>query len=182
MSDDIWDRLIAGAENDAGDRRVAMPTHRPSVAVLACSDARVPPSLVFDQPADELFVVRIAGNTASPVAIASLEYAVDHLGVELIVVLGHTHCGAVTAAAAGLCAGTLGPVVKPICHLAHECPDATPAQLETLNVQRTVDDVTRAGGTISDFVRRGRLDVKGAIFDLDEATVRLVDVAPSTTP
>ncbi len=174
MSDDVWQNLLEGAERSSSAQRAAMQDHRPSVAVLSCSDARVPPSVVFDQPAGELFVVRIAGNTASSTAVASLEYAVAHLGVELIVVLGHTHCGAVGAAAAGVCSGVLSPVVGPICELAHEHPEATPAELETLNVERTVETLQHAGGAITEAYLGGRLAIRGAIFDLDHAALRTV--------
>lgn len=174
MSEDVWHNLLEGAERSSSAQRAAMQDHRPSVAVLSCSDARVPPSVVFDQPAGELFVVRIAGNTASSTAVASLEYAVAHLGVELIVVLGHTHCGAVAAAAAGVCSGVLSPVVGPICQLAHDHPEATPTELESLNVERTVDTLKQAGGAITEAHLGGRLVIKGAIFDLDHAALRPV--------
>jgi len=69
--------------------------------VLSCSDSRVPPELVFDQTLGDLFVVRAAGNIAGPLGLASLEYAFDHLGSTVLVVLGPTKCGAVTAACSG---------------------------------------------------------------------------------
>jgi len=174
MSEEVWGNLVEGARRSSSARRAAMQDHRPSVAVLSCSDARVPPSVVFDQPAGELFVVRIAGNTASPPAIASLEYAVAQLGVELIVVLGHTHCGAVGAAAAGVCSGVLSPVVEPICQLAHEHPEATSSELEAMNVARTVETLEQAGGAITEAHLGGRLVIKGALFDLDQAALRTV--------
>lgn len=70
----------------------------PAVAVLGCADSRVGPELVFDQPRSVLFVCRVAGNTASDEVVGSLEYAVQVLGSKVIVVLGHTQCGAVKAA------------------------------------------------------------------------------------
>lgn len=70
----------------------------PYAIVLSCSDSRVPPELVFDKAPGDLFVVRVAGNTVDPIILASIEYAVVHLGAPLIVVLGHERCGAVTAA------------------------------------------------------------------------------------
>ena len=178
MSDEVWRNLLAGAERSATAGRTAMQEHHPSVAVLSCSDARVPPSVVFDQPAGELFVVRIAGNTASATAIASLEYAVAHLGVDLIVVLGHTHCGAVAAAADGVCSGVLSPVVGPICELVRHHPEATRTELEAMNVARTVEELTRAGGAITARHLDGSLDIKGAVFDLDSGVLR--PVSPPT--
>lgn len=71
---------------------------KPHTIILSCSDSRVPPELIFDQKLGELFVVRTAGESSDYSAIASIEYAVEHLGTKLIVVMGHTHCGAVKAA------------------------------------------------------------------------------------
>jgi carbonic anhydrase len=74
--------------------------HEPFAAVLGCSDARVPPELVFGQAANDLFVVRVAGNVPGVECVGSIDYAIAHLHtVRLVVVLGHTSCGAVTAAA-----------------------------------------------------------------------------------
>ncbi|MDP7009155.1 MAG: carbonic anhydrase [Phycisphaerales bacterium] len=70
----------------------------PFAAILCCADSRIAPEIVFDQPLGELFVCRVAGNVPTPEIIESLEYAVGHLGVQLIVVAGHASCGAVTAA------------------------------------------------------------------------------------
>jgi carbonic anhydrase len=70
----------------------------PAAAVLACSDSRVAPESIFDQGLGELFVVRVAGNVVDSTVLASLEYAVEHLGVRLILVVGHSSCGAVTSA------------------------------------------------------------------------------------
>jgi carbonic anhydrase len=69
----------------------------PRVIVLTCSDSRVPPDLVFDQNLGDLFVIRAAGNVADAIELGSIEYAVEHLGNTLLVVLGHERCGAVTA-------------------------------------------------------------------------------------
>ena len=87
----------------------------PIAAVVCCSDSRVSPELVFDQGLGDLFVVRCAGNTVDAVSMGSLEYAVEHLGVHLIIVMGHEKCGAVKAALAGEpLPGSVPAVVKPI--------------------------------------------------------------------
>src|SRR5208282_1726013 len=70
-------------------RRALAKGQQPEVAVLSCSDSRVPPEILFDQGLGDLFVVRTAGNSADPIGIGSLEYAVEHLGSTVIVVLGH---------------------------------------------------------------------------------------------
>src|SRR5262245_64437150 len=87
----------------------------PFAAVLACADSRVPVELVFDQPIGQIFVTRVAGNVVSPEIIASLEYAVAVLGVEVILVLGHTNCGAVKAAlTAGAVPGQISALYPPL--------------------------------------------------------------------
>jgi carbonic anhydrase len=82
-------------------RQALAKSQHPKAMVLSCSDSRVPPESVFDQTLGDLFVVRAAGNIAGRLGLASLEYAFDHLGSSVLVVLGHTKCGAVTAACSG---------------------------------------------------------------------------------
>ena len=156
------------------------PEHRPVAAVLSCSDARVSPNLVFDQHGGRLFVVRIAGNTAVPAALASLDFAVDALGVELLLVLGHTGCGAVQAAVAGTCGGHLASVVEPICRVAREMPDATVDELVRANVSATMADLADHDGPVGQAFRDGRLTIEGAVHDLSSGGLQLV--ARSATP
>ena len=170
---ETWRRMRAASDARAAGTD-APPEHRPRVAVLSCSDARVPPSLVFDRPAGELFAVRIAGNTAAPAAVASLEYAVEHLGVELLVVLGHSGCGAVAAALDGTCDGSLEPIVSPLCSLARRSGLTDAATLTERNVAATIDDLTAASPAIAAARTQGRLAVRGAVYDL--ATGRVTDV------
>jgi carbonic anhydrase len=70
----------------------------PFAAIIRCADSRVAPEIVFDQPLGNLFVCGVAGNVPTPEIVESIEYAVGHLGTSLIVVMGHSNCGAVTAA------------------------------------------------------------------------------------
>ena len=86
---------------DPGRRGDLTGGQSPFAIVLSCADSRVVPELVFDTGLGELFVVRVAGNVANTSSIASIEYAVAHLGTKLIVVLGHESCGAVSAAMGG---------------------------------------------------------------------------------
>jgi len=159
-----------------------LPVHEPVAAILACSDARVPPSVVFGQDAGQVFVVRIAGNTASPAALASLDYAVAVLGVELLVVLGHTGCGAVQAAADGTCGGNLAPIVEPICRLAAAAPTATVDELVVANVLATMEDLAHHGGPVGDAVRSRRLDLRGAVHDLRSGELDLLTPEPFQQP
>jgi carbonic anhydrase len=86
---------------DSSRRKAVVDGQNPFAVILTCSDSRIVPELIFDTGIGELFVIRVAGNIANPSSIASIEYAVAHLEVKLIVVLGHQNCGAVTAALAG---------------------------------------------------------------------------------
>lgn len=85
---------------DSTRRRAIVGGQDPFAIILTCSDSRVVPELIFDTGIGELFVIRVAGNIANTSSIASIEYAVAHLNVKLIIVLGHQSCGAVTAALA----------------------------------------------------------------------------------
>ncbi len=146
---EAWAELLGSHERSRDSGRQDVPTHAPRAAVLACSDARVPPSVVFDQPAGSLFVVRVAGNVATPSAIASLDYAVAELGVGLVVVLGHTGCGAVTAALAGDCDGFLAPITRQLCEMLSEHDTLDAANLARRNVERSLDTLaapTRRSG------------------------------------
>ena len=120
--------------NHSDDARRASQTggQAPFAIILSCADSRVVPELVFDQGIGDIFVIRVAGNTANPSSIASIEYAVAHLGSKLIVVLGHESCGACGAALAG---GDNGP------NLNHLLSFITPAvnQSGTKNVNDVVD-------------------------------------------
>jgi carbonic anhydrase len=177
MDSSAWDRLVTAHEHARPDTTGALLAHVPSAAVLACSDARVPPSVIFDQPAGSLFVVRIAGNTATPAALASLDYAVAQLGVELVVVLGHSECGAVHAASTGTCGGHLAPIVAPICEISRANPTASAARLVALNVAQAVRDLVAHDGPTGVAARSGSLQVRGAVHDLRTAT--LVDMTSS---
>ena len=86
---------------DSFRRNEVLDSQNPFAVILTCSDSRIVPELIFGTGIGELFVIRVAGNVANPSSIASIEYAVAHLGVKLIVVLGHQNCGAVTAALKG---------------------------------------------------------------------------------
>ena len=87
---------------DSSRRKETVSGQKPFAVVLTCSDSRIVPELIFDTGIGELFVIRVAGNVANTSSIASIEYAVAHLNVKSIVVLGHQNCGAVTAALSGI--------------------------------------------------------------------------------
>ena len=110
-ADQIWNSLMEGNQrfvagkpltrDIVSQRRRLEKTQSPPVSVLSCSDSRLPAEAIFDQGLGGLFVVRVAGNSADPMGIGSLEFAVRILGTRVIVVLGHQRCGGVTAACSG---------------------------------------------------------------------------------
>lgn len=110
-AEEVWSSLMAGNKRFVAGkpqaRALAALRHKlvagqsPKAIILSCSDSRVGPELIFDQSLGDIFVVRTAGNVADPVALGSIEYAVEHLHSPLLVVLGHQKCGAVSAACSG---------------------------------------------------------------------------------
>ena len=96
----VSDSLDGKLQNSSRRTELESGQH-PFAIILSCADSRVVPELAFDTGLGEIFVIRVAGNTANTSSIASIEYAVAHLGVNLIVVLGHESCGAVTAVITG---------------------------------------------------------------------------------
>ncbi len=123
---EVLDQLLEGNRRFAGSsllhphqdtaRRSECSTgQKPVAAVLGCADSRVPPEVLFDCGIGDLFIIRNAGTVLDDSSVASIEYAVDHLKVPLLMVLGHTSCGAVTAAVKGVEApGALGRVLGSI--------------------------------------------------------------------
>merc|ERR1712226_1660177 len=95
----FWTGQATRPEKSAFERRALISKQFPSVAILGCSDSRVPVEIIFDQGLGDLFVVRVAGNCLDTTTTASLQYAVCHLGVKVLLVLGHEGCGAIKAAA-----------------------------------------------------------------------------------
>ncbi len=153
----------------------------PYAIILSCSDSRVPPELVFDAGLGDLFIVRVAGNTADDAAIGSIEYAVEHLGANLIVVLGHERCGAVKAAveSAGSTApapGHLGAVLSPIAPAvaATKGQAGDPVDLTVReNVSRVVAQLKACKPLLAERVAAGKLQVIGGRYDLDTGVTEL---------
>lgn len=178
----VWNDLVAAHATSNEPRDGNYPEHRPVAAVLACSDARVPPSILFGRTPGEFFEVRIAGNSATADAVASLTYAVDHLEVPLVMVLGHTGCGAVGAALSDDVPDDLRAVVEPITEVFSD-PDVTPDDPDEvvvanvrLNMRRLANDRGPIGKAIAD----SRVELRGAVHDL--RTNRLVDVTDDDDP
>jgi len=185
-ADQIWNQLVAGnhrfatgkdaPHNLQAERKSLTKTQHPQVAVLSCSDSRVPPELIFDTGLGDLFVVRSAGEDDDAILIGSLEYAVEHLGSTVIVVMGHEGCGAVTAACSGEKADSenLEAVVSPI---APSCSKVDRAKPETLDlavrdhVHRVSQEILARSELLRKAAEEHKLVVIEAYYSLDTGEV-----------
>jgi carbonic anhydrase len=159
----------------------------PLATVLTCSDSRVPAEIIFDQGIGDLFVIRVAGNVAATDEIGSMEYAVDHLTAPLVVVLGHSQCGAVTAVVDNSklppnIASLVAPI-KPAVDKAREANPQAPKEVLlkaaiTDNVWQAIDDMLRQSPIIREKVRDNQVQVVGALYDLDSGQVQWLGPHP----
>jgi carbonic anhydrase len=146
----------------------------PFAAVLSCADSRVPVELVFDQSIGHLFVVRVAGNIATPDTIASLEYGAAVLGVKAILALGHTNCGAVKATIAGKAVpgqiSTLYQYIHPAITGANG--DLTTASRQNANLQASV--LRETSPVLADLVKQKKLAVRAAMYDVGSGKITML--------
>jgi carbonic anhydrase len=146
----------------------------PFAAVLSCADSRVPVELVFDQSIGHVFVVRVAGNIATPDTIASLEYGAAVLGVKAIVALGHTNCGAVKATIAGKAVpgqiSTLYQYIHPA--IAGANGDATTASRQNASLQASV--LRETSPVLAELVKQKKLVIRAAMYDVGNGKVSIL--------
>lgn len=172
-------RFVAGAAkhpDQTTQRRAELAQGQaPFAIVLTCSDSRVPPELFLDQGLGDLFVIRNAGNILDDHVIGSMEYAVEHLHVPLVLVIGHEKCGAVSAAASGgEVPGHIRSVVEalePAVELAKDKPGDKVDNAVRANAQRVAEILGRVEPILKEAVGQGHLLIVPARYDL--ATGRL---------
>jgi carbonic anhydrase len=179
-------RYLAGEFNERdyfADRIALAEGQAPIVAVLACADSRVPPEIVFDKGPGEVFVVRDAGNVVSNYGLASLEFSVAVLNVPLIVVLGHSNCGAVAAAMQSVrerskLPGHLPELVEAIqpavdaAHAKHP-GDLLAATIEE-NVRLGMSELKKRSDVIGDAIKSGKVGIQGGVYELATGKVKLI--------
>jgi carbonic anhydrase len=155
----------------------------PIVAVLACADSRVPPEIVFDKGPGEVFVVRDAGNVVSNYGLASIEYAVVVLNVPLILVLGHSNCGAVSAALQSVRERSELPghlpelveAIQPAVIAAHgKHPSDLLATTIEENVRLGMSNLKTRSDVIGDAVKSGKVGIQGGVYELATGNVNLI--------
>jgi carbonic anhydrase len=159
----------------------------PFVSMLSCSDSRAPVEMVFDQALGDVFSVRLAGNIASDKAIGSLEFGCKYLGSKLIVVLGHTGCGAVKAACDNFKDGHIGEItnlIKPAVRLEKsilEQRDSSNAEFVAkvcaLSVQVQMDEIMHSSEILQDMLASRQIAIVGGIYDLASGEVHFMDNA-----
>lgn len=138
----------------------------PFAIVLACADSRVPVELIFDQSIGHLFVVRVAGNVATSEVIASIEYGVAVLGARALMVLGHTECGAISAAIAGKSVpGQISALYAPLRPAIDEAGPNLAAAVDA-NARRQASLISGASPVIAGAVKDGKLRVVAARYDI----------------
>jgi len=151
----------------------------PFVAIVACSDSRVAPEIIFDQGLGDLFVVRCAGNLIDEIGLASIEYAVEHLDVPLVVVMGHSRCGAITAAVQkGAAPGHLSRVVSaldPVVERAKALGGDLADNASRENVRAAGASLESSEPLLRRLVDRGDLLVAGAFYDVESGVVEFFE-------
>jgi carbonic anhydrase len=190
---EVWQKLMEGnqrfvqgaplARNLPELRRHLLKGQHPGAAVLCCSDSRTPAEIIFDQSLGDLFVVRSAGLVLEPTTLGSLEYAVAHLHVPLLVILGHEFCGAVTVAVEHPEPeeGNIGAIVKqiaPAVRLAHQSGKMVKEELVEIATETFLslitDSLKRKNPVISKALHAQRLELVTAKYFLTTGQVEML--------
>ncbi len=159
----------------------ASEAQHPFAAIVCCSDSRVPPELIFDQGIGDLFVIRTAGNVIGGVEMGSIEYAVEHLGVKLVVVMGHESCGAIKAfIEGGHNRGHIKDIVDSIGHEAEiiaipACDVNRVDDCVKANVVHGVRQLCKGSEILSELIEKNELKVVGARYDLHNYKVEIIN-------
>ncbi len=165
--------------NQDSERRIALGSGQaPFAAVLACADSRVPPEVLFDQGLGDLFVVRVAGNILNDQLLGSLEYAAAHLDTPLIVVLGHTSCGAIGAVAQGAelegHIASLIPAIQPAVDKVRDQEGDLTDNAAREVARMTATQLKESQPIMVDLVKAGKLKIVPAFYELESGEIRLL--------
>ncbi len=169
-------------------RAARAKAQHPIAAMLACADSRVAPELMFDQGPGDLFLVRLAGNFVNEDSLASLEYAVQFLSVPLVMVLGHSDCGAIKAAVKvikenAVLPGHLPYLIQSLTPAVRNAKQIDPAASDVVeratieNVRLNVQRLETAEPIFKGFVQQGKVNVVGVVYDIETGKVKLMDAA-----
>ena len=181
-------RFIEGTGTQRGgfDAQTMAAAQRPFAIVLGCSDSRTPVEILFDQGFGDLFVVRVAGNIVAPSLVGSIEFAASAFGTRLVVVMGHTGCGGITATLNAIATGQ-GPESKNL----RAITDRITPHIEAIarrgsgpethreavraNVRASVDHLRHGSQIVEELVMKGRVQVVGAEYEIETGRVTFFD-------
>ena len=189
-------RFVTEQRRDDGDitarRRALAARQEPFAIILGCSDARVPAELVFDQGLGDLFVIRVAGNIVAPSQVGSVEFAAEAFGTRLVVVLGHSNCGAIHATLQQLArpwreqSRNLSSIVDRIRPAVEDLLDAQSRDLAELeqravraNIRMSADHLRHGSEVLEQLIRTDGLLVVGAEYSVDTGVVDFFDGVPA---
>jgi carbonic anhydrase len=187
--DEAWERLIAGNRRYVAEQPMApvlaarraelAAGQQPFAVIVGCSDSRVPVETIFDQPPGNVFVIRLAGHVITDEALASIEYGVSVLGASLVLILGHSSCGAVKAAVDHVDQGAqfgghlhtlideIAPAVRALDRQSERrCEDAV-----ALHARRSAAAVSERSQTVNEAIAQQRVRVDAALYDLSSGLV-----------
>lgn len=182
-------RFVEGnlMQKDLGEakRKELSKGQKPFAIVVSCSDSRVSPEIIFDQGLGDLFVIRVAGNVVDQVALGSIEYAAEHLHAPLLIILGHTQCGAVTAAVETVekkvkPEGNIGTIVKKIIPAVKKAKIKGGNKEEITynaikeNVLLVKKDIEKKSPILKHLIEKGELKVVTAIYDITSGKVEVI--------
>ena len=192
----VKNALTNATRSDAAARASLANSQKPYAIILSCSDSRVPPEIIFDKGLGEIFVIRVAGNIPDPIVLGSIEYAADHLGTSLIMVLGHERCGAVTATvdAKGESTGSknIDAIVKeiepsvdqatkdcPACKDEKDCAATKKSEFVNCaidnNAKIVAANLTKHSEILKHLAAEKKIKIIAAKYDLDDGIVTLVE-------
>jgi carbonic anhydrase len=175
-------RFVAGTsthpDQNAERRRETAEGQHPFAIVLTCADSRLSPEIIFDQGIGDLFVVRNAGNLADDHVLGSIEYAVEHLHAPLVVVLGHTKCGAISAAVGGGEApGHIKSIVEDLADavsMAKKKPGDPVDHAVRIHAKLTAAAIASSAPILAEAVKAGHVQVVAARYDITTGTVEFL--------
>ncbi len=166
-------------EDWTAKRTALLANQKPFAVIVTCSDSRVPPEIIFDQTLGALFVVRVAGNIVDDFAIGSIEYGVNILGADLVLVLGHSNCGAVDAALKGM---KFDNHIQEVLNAIQPAIAATKSQPGNLlekatktNVKLVENKLRTSKPLLSQLIEKGTLRISGGYYDLETGKVEFLD-------
>ena len=174
-------------------RNELVATQAPFAIILGCSDSRVPAEIVFDQGVGDLFVIRVAGNVVAPSQVGSVEFAAERFGTRLVVVLGHSECGAIQATLEELgrpsadqspnlrsIVNRIRPAVEPLFETGLAAsPDALMNAAVRANIRASTNHLRHGSRVLEQLGQQQNLTVVGAEYSLDTGIVDFFDITPA---